>query len=232
MALLAFDLSTLAMGALGDGLSLCQPALLGIFISVLVLFVRDKRQMAKVGLWTLALSFVGTGMGAYGAFSGLQARTTPVMAEFAAGLLLFAAGLVEMYRHELLKYEPSESWLAKAFKWLRRSTLPLFALGASILQPPCSTGPYPLLLEALSIRPGQFIEAYLLTYLLLLFLPFLTILLVWFCMLSIPGAEQFKVCHKLGIRLAVGAITAIIGVILLWNTHAITLLPGLAHIGS
>ena len=231
MKILAFNLSTVATGALSDRLGLCQSALWGVFIAVLILFVRDKRQMARTAIWGLGLSIVGTSMAAYGAFSSLQSWTNPVVADFSAGLLLLAAGIVEMYRHELLKYEPaSHARVSAVFKWFRRSTLPLFALGVSILQPPCTSGTYSLLSEALSARPGQFIEAYLLFYIGMLFLPFAILFLVWYGLLCIPGVEHFKSRHRLAIRLIVGASTTIIGVLLLWKTHSITLLPGLANI--
>ncbi|MEK6961069.1 MAG: hypothetical protein AABX47_07900 [Nanoarchaeota archaeon] len=231
MANLSFSLTTVAAGALSDSLSLCQPAMIGVYIAVLALFVRDKRQMARVATWTIALSFIGVAIGAYGAFAGLQSIVTPKMAEFLVGILLLIAGLIEIYKHELLKIEPLHTELSsKIAMWLRRSTLPAFAFLASILQTPCARGPYPLLTEALSVRPGQLVELYLLIYLAILFVPYLIIFAVWYGVLSIPGAEAFKAKHRLLIRMAAGAVTASLGVYLLWHTQAVTLLPGLANV--
>ena len=231
MANLSFSLATVAAGALSDSLSMCQPAMLCIFIAVLLLFVRDKRQMTRVAIWAVALSFIGVAIGAYGAFTGLQSAATPKMAEFFAGLLLLIVGLIEIYKHELLKIEPLHTDVSsKIALWLRRSILPAFAFFASVLQTPCSSGPYSLLTEALSVRPGQLVELYLFTYLSILFMPYLIILAVWYGILSIPGAEAFKAKNRLLIRMAVGALTASLGVYLLWHTQAVTLLPGLANV--
>lgn len=231
MANLSFSLSTVAVGALSDSLSLCQPAMIFVFIAALALFVRDKRQMARVAIWTIALSFIGVAIGAYGAFAGFQSVVTPRMAEFFTGLLLLIVGLMEIYKHELLKIEPLHTELSSNIAlWLRRSILPAFGFLASILQTPCSSGPYPLLAEALSARPGQLVEAYLMAYLTMLFAPYLITLALWYGILSIPGAEAFKAKNRLLIRMAVGALTASLGVYLLWHTQAITLLPGLANV--
>ena len=231
MAELAFSLTTLATGALSDSISICQPAMIATFGAALLLFVRDKRQMARVTIWAIALSFVGVAMGAYGAFSGLQSTATPKMAEFFVGLLLLFVGLIEIYKHELLKIEPLHTDLSsKLFMWLRRSTLPVFAFFSSIIQTPCESGPYPLLAQALSVRPGQLVEVYLITYLTIMFTPYLLILAVWYGLLTIPGAEAFKARNRFLIRIAVGALTSSIGVYLLWHTQAVTLLPGLANV--
>lgn len=231
MAGLAFKMSTVLSGALFDSLSFCQPALWGIFFAVLLLFIRDKRQMARVAGWTIVVSCMGTVMGAYGAFARIQSLGTPKMAEFFTGLLLLAVGLIEIYKHELLKIEPLHTETsAKIFRWLRRATLPVFAFFASVIATPCSSGPYPLIAEALSARPGQLIEMYLFSYTAGLVAPFILLLAAWYGVLSLPGLEQLKMKHRLAIRLIVGAATASIGVLLLWHTHAVTLLPGLANI--
>lgn len=233
MPFLAFEFSTVASGALNDVLKLCQGAFLAVFIAILLLFLRDKRQMVRVTSWTLGLSFTGTVLAAYGAFSPFQNTATAAMAEFGIGAILFLVGLIEMYRHEFLKYEPRfNPKLARGFKWVRRSTLPLVGLLASILQTPCTFGPYGLLKEALTARPGQLIEGYLLVYLLILYIPYLTALMAWYGLLSIPGIEQLKNRHRLAIRIIIGALTCLIGILLLWHTNAISLFPGLSNLGA
>lgn len=232
MATLAFQVSTVAYGALSDSLSLCQTALWGAFLGILILFVRDKRQMLRVGLWGMGFSLLGTVMAAYGAFGSVIGSWTPRMAEFIVGLVLFATGAIELYRHELLKLEPlGTQTSAFVFKWARRLVLPILAFFSAIIQPPCDTGPYPLLAHALSVRPGQVVEWYLLIYCVVLFIPYFAILLVWYGLLSIPGVEHFKNRFRNSIRIIVGALTLFLGIYLLWHTRAITLLPGLANIG-
>lgn len=233
MPLLAFEFSTVASGALTDVLRVCQGAFLAVFVAVLLLFLRDKRQMSRVACWTLGLSFTGTLFAAYGAFSLIQHTATAAMAEFGVGVILLVVGLIEMYRHEFLKFEPQfNPTLARGFKCIRRSTLPLAGLLASILQPPCTLGPYGLLREALSVRPGQLIEGYLLVYVIILYIPYLIILMAWYGLLSIPGIEPLKSKYRFVIRLGIGALTCLIGILLLWHTNAISLFPGIANIGG
>lgn len=230
MAFLSFDAGTVILGAATDWLRLCQPALLGAMAALFLLFVRDKRQMLRTSFWAIGLSILVTILSAYGAFSFITTTLSSAFANILVGIVLFTVGIIEMYRHDILKAEPLRHPLvAAAMKWLRRSTLPLLAMLSSIIQPPCTSGPYTLLTEALTTRPGPIIEAYLLSYTLLLFLPYIALLSIWYGILSIPGIEHIKSTHRFLIRITVGSLTTLIGILLLWNAHSILLLPGLSR---
>ncbi|MDD1715366.1 MAG: hypothetical protein LUQ01_00045, partial [Methanolinea sp.] len=210
--------------ALIDGINPCAFAVL-IFLLLSLIALDTRKRMAMVGATFIAAVFIFYFFSGLGLFAVIQLSGLSRLISLVAAVIAIVAGVVSIgeavwkKKTALLSIPESKKGLIET--WAKKGSLPAaFVLGVLVgmFELPCTGGIYLAILSMLShqVTMAQGIP-YLLLYNVFFILPLVIILAV--VILGIPPErlEEFRGEKRPYIRLAMGAVMILLGIILLWE---------------
>lgn len=216
--------------ALVDSINPCAIAVLLILLTSL-LVVKDRRRTLKVGIAFIAALFIAYYAVGFGILQAVQLSGLASIIHKLIGLLAIVIGLVNL--RDFVWYRPDQCWLCvpdnskslrgRIQKMLGNVISPVsaFVLGllVTLVELPCTGGPYFFVLGLLSQSVSLVKVALILVYYNLIFvLPLvLVLLLAYFGYTTVEKTVKWKDRNSRIISLLAGVIMVSLGVWLYWH---------------
>lgn len=210
--------------ALVDGINPCAFAVL-IFLILSLIALDSRKRMAMVGLTFIAAVFVFYFFSGLGLFAVIQLSGISRLISLVAAVIAIVAGIVSIgeavWKKKTALLSIPESKIGLIETWVKKGSLPAaFFLGVLVgmFELPCTGGIYLAILSMLShqVTMAQGIP-YLLLYNAFFILPLVIILAAVILGISPERLEQFRGEKRPYIRLAMGVVMILLGIILLWE---------------
>jgi cytochrome c biogenesis protein CcdA/arsenate reductase-like glutaredoxin family protein len=209
--------------ALVDGINPCAFAVL-IFLLVSLMTLDSRRRVLLVGSTFIVAVFVFYFLSGLGIFAVVQVSGTSRLISLVAAVIALAAGVISIadgLRKKNTVLSIPESRKGMIERWVHKGSVPAAAvLGVLVgmFELPCTGGIYLAILSLLSNRMTMVQGIpYLLLYNIIFVLPL--VLIMGIIAYGIPAEkfEQWRLEQRATVRIAMGAVMIILGIMLLWE---------------
>lgn len=217
-------LPAIISAALVDSINPCAFSVL-IFLLVYLMALGAKRRILKVGLTYILVVFVVYFLSGLGLFTIIQTTGLTRIVYTIAAVIAIIAGLINVKdfffygKWVTLAIPKSKEPLLQ--KYIHQATIPaaiILGILVSMFELPCTGGAYLAILSLLSSKM-TLLEGipYLLLYNLIFILPLVVILLIVYKGISPEKAEQWRLEKRKWMRLVMGLVMIILGVVMLFG---------------
>lgn len=218
-------LPAIVISGLVDGINPCAFAVLIFMMTILLEVSGSRKRVFKIGL-SYMLAFIATnvtlGILVYW-FSDLVFKGSSLPLKFAAGLAIIAGGInIKDYfaygKGFSLQIPSGTKKLVQ--RWINYASIPaaiVLGIILAVLEAPCSASIYYAILEMLRNKTAVLMQAlpYIFLYNIMFILPLVVLFAIIYMGKSTHVLENWRKSHRKEMRLVLGLILVVLGIILL-----------------